>query len=203
MTIVNPFADEPARARAFEQGYLAGYAQPDQEHFPPLEAELLDIFGQGEQAGRNDRGTEFSTQDPLPTEETPDFSRFESAPDGRLIPVPDQYPPGTAIRDDAQITVSVSGSGFYVAIFNGPPEAAGELSHLIGEVLTEAAITRLEHMLAESAAAGAKGLIKFGGLFVSVAISVLTPSPILQETRFRGYLPDQTAIAYVVLTPQH
>jgi hypothetical protein len=90
----------------------------------------------------------------------------KSAPDGRLIPVPDQYPPGILIRDDAQITVSASGSGFYVAIFNGPPESAGELSHLIGEVLTEAAITRLEHILAESAATGAKGLIKFGGLFV-------------------------------------
>ncbi len=58
-------------------------------------------------------------------------------------------------------------------------------------------------MLAHAAAAGAKGLIRFGGLFVSVAISVFTSSPILKETYFRGYLPDGTPIRYVVLMPQH
>ena len=128
--------------------------------------------------------------------------RFESAPDGTLIPIPSEFPPALAIREDAQITVNNPTGGFYVVIFNGPSDASDEIAKLITEVTTEAAITRLEHLLASAAATGAKGLIKFGGLFVSVAISVFTPSPILRETYFRGYLPDGTPIRYVVLTPQ-
>jgi hypothetical protein len=202
MTVTNPFASDPERAAPFEQGYIAGYAEPDNEQFPPLEGEMLDIFKQGEQAGRGDRQREALEAQPLPTGESSDFSRFESAPDGSLVPIPDTYPPGTEMRSDAAISISVSGSGFYVAIFNGPSESSGEFAEAIGELSKEAAITRLEHLLAEAAFSGAKGVLKFGGIVVGVLISVFTPSPILLETRFRGFMEDGRPVAYVVLTPQ-
>jgi len=202
MTIVNPFANDPERGGAFEQGYLAGYAEPGADHTPPLEGELLDVFFQGEKAGRNDRQQEGAGQPAVPAEATGDFTRFESAPDGTLVPVPDQYPPNIAIREDAQVTVSALGAGFYVAIYNGPPNAVGDPAGLLLDLATEVQKTKFEHMLAEAAEKGARGAIKFGGLLVSVLISIFITSPILNETRFRAFLPDGRPVAYVVLTPQ-
>jgi hypothetical protein len=203
MTIVNPFPNDPERGGAFEQGYLAGYAEPDSDHFPPLEGELLDIFHQGEAAGRDDRSQEPSDEEPLPAEPNADFTHFESAPDGTLIPIPDAYPPDISIRDDAQITVSNRGNGFYVVIYNGPSDTAHNPGEIILEFLSEVAQTKLEHMLAEAAATGARGLIKFGGFGIGLLISIFTSSPILKETGFRGFLPDGRPVAYVVLTPQN
>lgn len=203
MTFVNPFSDDPERAPVFESGYEAGFSEPEVDHAPPLAPELVDAFTQGEQQGRDDRRQEPSDGPPLPPAPTEDFSRFESAPDGTLIPVPDECPQGNAIRSDAQVTVnSKTSAGFYVTIFNGPPESSAAFGDALKELLTEAAIAQLEHMMARAVIDGAKGFVKFGGLFVSVAISVLTPSPVLKESRFRAYLPDQTPISYVVLDPQ-
>jgi len=202
MTTVNPFADDPERAGPWEQGYLAGYAEPNSEHFPPLEGELLDIFVQGEAAGRDDRLQEPAGEPAVPTEDTGELIWFESAPDGTLIAIPHEYPPGEAIREDAQASISMLGDGYYVAIYNGPPEAVGDPAGLLLDLTSEVAQTKLEHMLAEAAASGARGAIKFGGLVVGVLISIFTPSPILKETRFRAFLPDGRPIAYVVLTPQ-
>jgi hypothetical protein len=202
MVLVNPFADDPERGGAFEQGYLAGYAEPDANHSPPLEGELLDIFFQGETAGRDDRQQEAAGEPAVPVETSSDFSRFESAPDGTLIPVPNEYPPGVAVREDAQVRVSTLGQGFSVAIYNGSPFAVGDPAGLLVDLASEVAQAKLERMLAEAAASGARGLVKFGGLVVGVLISIFTPSPILQETRFRGFLPDGRPVAYVVLTPQ-
>jgi hypothetical protein len=106
------------------------------------------------------------------------------------------------VREDAQVTVSTLGQGFYVAIYNGSPDAVGDPAGLLLDLASEGAQTKLEHMLAEAAASGARGVIKFGGLAVGVLISIFTPSPILKETRFRGFLPDGRPVAYVVLTPQ-
>jgi hypothetical protein len=203
MALVNPFPDDPERGAAFEQGYEAGFAEPEEDHAPPLIPELLEVFAQGELSGRDDRRAEPGSQDPVPAEESPEFARFESALDGTLIPIPSEFPPNIAIREDAQITVNQPTGGFYVVIFNGPAEQDDEMAKLVGEVTKEVAITRLEHMLAHAAARGATGLIRFGGFLVSVAISVFTPSPILNETYFRGYLPDGTSIRYAVLTPQN
>lgn len=44
MAVVNPFADDPERGGVWEQGYVAGFAEPEAEHVPPLEPELLDAF---------------------------------------------------------------------------------------------------------------------------------------------------------------
>lgn len=202
MTTVNPFADDPERAGAWEEGYLAGYAEPEAEHFPPLEGELLDIFFEGEAAGRDDRRQEPDGEPPVPSEAGDEFIRFESAPDGTLIAIPNTYPPGEEVREDAQVTVSTLGEGFYVAIYNGPPEAVGDPAGLLLDLTSEVAQAKLEHMLAEAAAKSARGAIKFGGLVIGVLISILTPSPILKETRFRAFLDDGRPVAYVVLTPQ-
>ena len=205
MAVVNPFADDVDRGPAWESGYEAGFSEPELDHTAPFAPELIEVFLQGEQTGRDDRRSEPASQDPLPAHPDDMFSHFESAPDGTLIPVPDEAPGGNRIRDDATVTVNPrTSAGYYVTIFNASPESAGgEFSHILTKLLTEAAIARLEHMLAEAAVRSATTAIKFGGLFVSVAISVLTPSPILRESRFRGYLPDETPISYVVLDPVH
>jgi hypothetical protein len=205
MTTVNPFAADPDRSGAWDQGYEAGFAEPETDHLPPLEAELLEVFEAGERTGRDDRRGEAATQGSLPSSPSAEFSRFEAAPDGTLIPIPDEGPPGNKIRDDAQITISPRNAlgYYYVAIINMPAEAGDGVSHLVTELMTEAAIAELEHILARAAMAGAKGLVKFGGLFVSVAISVFTSSPIAKESRFRAYLPDLTPVYYVIVDPQH
>ena len=200
MTLVSPFPDDPERGGAFEQGYLAGYAEPDTDHVPPLEGELLDIFFDGERHGRDDRAEEATEAPAVPAKATDDFTRFESAPDGTLIPIPDSYPPNVAMREDAQVQASQLGAGFYVAIYNGPPDGTGDPVGLLVDLSSEVAQTKLEHLLAEAAAKGARSLIKFGGLAVGVLISILTSSPTLQETRFRGFLPDGRPVDYVVLT---
>jgi hypothetical protein len=93
MAIVNPFVNDPDQGAAFEQGYEAGFAEPEEDHSPPLAPELVDAFSQGEGSGRDDRRAEQETQTSVPTEASPDFSRFESAPDGTLIPIPSEFPP--------------------------------------------------------------------------------------------------------------
>ena len=55
MTIKNPYPDDPEKAKVWEEGYVAGFTQPDNEGFPPYSNELLDIYQKGNQAGRNDR----------------------------------------------------------------------------------------------------------------------------------------------------
>jgi hypothetical protein len=51
----NPFANDAVLGDVWEQGYLAGFAQPEEDHLPPLAPEVLDVYQQGEQAGRDDR----------------------------------------------------------------------------------------------------------------------------------------------------
>src|ERR1700722_11211153 len=103
MAFVNPFSDDPDRGSVFESGYEAGFSEPEVDHAPPLAPELLDAFAQGEQQGRDDRRQEPLIGPPLPAAPSEDFSRFESAPDGTLIPVPDECPQGNVIRSDAQV----------------------------------------------------------------------------------------------------
>jgi hypothetical protein len=59
MATQNPFADDVAKGEVWEQGYLAGFNEPEIDHSPgPLTAELLDVYNRGEQEGRNDRRDE-------------------------------------------------------------------------------------------------------------------------------------------------
>jgi len=55
-TRTNPYESEPEKAQAYELGYLAGFQDPagNDEDFRPLAPDLLDIYVEGADAGRED-----------------------------------------------------------------------------------------------------------------------------------------------------
>lgn len=55
MATRNPFVSNPATAEVWELGYVAGFAQPETDHFLPFSEELLNVYQRGEQVGRDDR----------------------------------------------------------------------------------------------------------------------------------------------------
>jgi hypothetical protein len=56
MATINPFADDNVKGEIWELGYLAGFDDPDGEHFPgPIADDLLEIYQRGEQEGGADR----------------------------------------------------------------------------------------------------------------------------------------------------
>lgn len=55
MATRNPFADDDNKGDVWEQGYLAGFAEPETDHFRPFSEELAEAYRQGEQSGRDDR----------------------------------------------------------------------------------------------------------------------------------------------------
>lgn len=54
MATQNPFVDDPQKAEIFEIGYLRGFQDPSDNSAPPFAPELLDVFNQGVDAGRED-----------------------------------------------------------------------------------------------------------------------------------------------------
>lgn len=54
-TTINPFPDDPAKAEVFEQGLIAGFNDPDGNDFRPFPPDLLEVFQQGFQTGREDK----------------------------------------------------------------------------------------------------------------------------------------------------
>ncbi|WP_333757125.1 hypothetical protein [Streptomyces sp. IBSBF 3352] len=143
--------------------------------------------------------------DTLPNPASNETTRFETAPDpdGSLIPIPSQAPQGKPIRDDARITVSPRQErGYYVQIYNGPPDPPREvedaISALLTDLLTETGQTAIEDALL----VGAPVLLEFVTSVAGVLASVLTTSPLLSEQFFKGVMDDGTAVTYVVLTPQ-
>jgi hypothetical protein len=140
-------------------------------------------------------------QDTLPDPTTDATDRFEAAPDpdGTLIPIPKEAPAGTPIRDDAKITVSAKqANGYYVAIYNGPPDSSQDLTDFLGELLTEASLTTIETLFADTAAGG---VLSFLGGPVGALISVFTSTPTLNEQFVRANLDDGTQVTYAVLSP--
>ena len=55
MATTNPFVDKPELAEKWELGYIAGFAEPETDHFLPLAPDFLESYQLGEQAGRDDR----------------------------------------------------------------------------------------------------------------------------------------------------
>jgi hypothetical protein len=55
MAVINPFASNDPEGSIWEEGFLAGFAQPDQDHFRPFSPNLLEVFDEGVTAGRNAR----------------------------------------------------------------------------------------------------------------------------------------------------
>lgn len=206
MAVVNPFAADPDRGGVWEEGYDAGFAEPEAEHLPPYEGELFDVYAQGESTGRDDRRNQPAIQDRFPSSPNDAVSRFEAAPDGLLIAVPDEAPEGHPIRADAQVSVSPrTAAGYYVAVFNGAADAdvGGETAgEFVAHVWIEENIILLEKVLAAAFREGAHGAIKFGGLVLGVVLSLFSSSPILTEYRFRGYLDDGTPVVYLIMQPE-
>jgi len=54
-TTTNPFQDDPTEAAVFEEGLMAGFNDPDQSDCRPFSPELLQIFQEGFQIGREDK----------------------------------------------------------------------------------------------------------------------------------------------------
>jgi hypothetical protein len=134
-------------------------------------------------------------------------TRFEAAPDGTLIPIPDELPQGHQVRSDALVTINPRGNQpfYYVVIYNGPTDTVALLEKgkfHIEEVTVEMVVAKFEHIMAEAVFRQSPKAVKFAGLIISVIVSALTASPILAETRFRGYTEDSTPIEYVMLEPQ-
>ena len=137
----------------------------------------------------------------LPNAASDQTTRFESAPDpdGTLIPIPAEAPAGHPIRDDAEIKVSArQASGYYVTIYNGPPDPPSDVGNLIEEVASEAGQEAIKEALLE----GAPTVLTFALSVVGVLASVLTTSPLLHENFYRGTMDDGTQVTYVVLTPK-
>lgn len=139
--------------------------------------------------------------DTLPNPASDDTTRFEAAPDpdGTLIPIPAEAPQGAPIRDDATITVNPrQQNGYYVTIYNGPPNPPSAVLERIKDLASEAGLDLIEEAILK----GAPQVLKFGLGFLGIAASVLTTSPILAERYFRGDMEDGTPVTYVVLTPK-
>jgi hypothetical protein len=143
--------------------------------------------------------------DALPNPASSSTIRFEAAPDpdGTLIPIPSEAPQGKPIRHDATITITPrQANGYYVEIYNGPPDPPPEISDVINDILNEAAMEAIEKALLAGAESFA---LKFLGKVVDVAgllADVLTTSPLLNEYYARGTMDDGTQVTYVVLTPK-
>lgn len=139
----------------------------------------------------------------LPNPAGGDVTRFEVAPDGILIPVPAEAPAGKPIRDDARITVSpLRESGYYVEVYNGPPDPPSEIGDVLDDVLTEAAMEAIERAFLDSAESFALAFLEKTLFVAGILADVLTTSPLLSEQYFRGTMDDGTQVTYVVLTPK-
>jgi hypothetical protein len=55
MATRNPFVSAPDTAEVWELGYVAGFAEPETDHFLPFSEELSVAYQRGEQDGRDDR----------------------------------------------------------------------------------------------------------------------------------------------------
>lgn len=137
----------------------------------------------------------------LPNPISDNVTRFEAAPDpdGTLIPIPSQAPAGVQIRDDASIVVSArQPNGYYVSIYNGPPNPPSAITEFVVELFTEAGMEGIEKVLLVAAPA----VLEFALSVAGVLASVLTTSPILSEHYYRGTMDDGTQVTYVVLIPK-
>ncbi|MFD4715224.1 hypothetical protein ACFWN5_36930 [Streptomyces sp. NPDC058430] len=143
---------------------------------------------------------DWKVMDTLPNPASDNTTRFESAPDGTLIPVPSEAPQGKPVRDDAQITVSARQErGYYVAIYNGTPDSPSEVNGFIDELFTEVGMKEIEDALIH----GAPEIVGFLAAAAGLLASVLTTSPLLNEQFFRGTMEDGTQVTYAVLTPKN
>ncbi|MFI6154330.1 hypothetical protein ACIBCA_16795 [Kitasatospora sp. NPDC051170] len=111
-----------------------------------------------------------------------------------------EAPQGKPIRDDAQVTVGARrDSGYYVTIYNGPPDKPSGVDDALNDLSSEAIMKEIEKAVEFEAAPAA---LRFASSVAGVLASVLTTSPLLNEQAFRGTMDDGTSVTYMVLTPK-
>ncbi len=129
--------------------------------------------------------------------------RIVTAPDGVEIPVPaggiGLGGPEVEIRDDAQIQIHVSDSGYYVVVNNADP-ANEEAASIFEELTVEGAITTIEHLATKAFSTVPELLFKGAGLVAGVLVSLFTTSKLTREIFIRSNLADgETPITYCLL----
>lgn len=55
MASENPFSGNTQLGGAWEEGYLAGFSEPEVDHFRPFAPDVLEAYSAGDMAGRDDR----------------------------------------------------------------------------------------------------------------------------------------------------
>jgi hypothetical protein len=55
MATINPYDDDPVKGEIWEEGFLAGHADPDNDQLRPYNPDLLDVYEEGVSAGRDER----------------------------------------------------------------------------------------------------------------------------------------------------
>ncbi|TKH17597.1 hypothetical protein FC697_22110 [Bacillus wiedmannii] len=55
MATQNPYLYDNILGNTWEQGYLAGFNEPEVDHLRPYSSDLLQVYQEGEQSGRDDR----------------------------------------------------------------------------------------------------------------------------------------------------
>ena len=78
MATRNPFVSNAPFAEAWELGYVAGFAEPETDHFLPFSEELADAYHRGEQTGRDDR-RKLPPSDTQPEGEASHWAEFGEA----------------------------------------------------------------------------------------------------------------------------
>jgi hypothetical protein len=119
--------------------------------------------------------------------------RIVPSPDGTDIPVPTGglgLASGPVIlREDAAVQISGSADqGYYVVVNNSAEGSNEEAGELFGELATETAITKLEHMATEAFTSAAPVVFKLAGLAAGVLVSLFTSSKLTREVFIRTSL---------------
>lgn len=130
--------------------------------------------------------------------------RSVTAPDGTDIPVPAggvglSSGETVILRDDAQVSIQIAGSGYYVVVDNADP-ANEEAANLFEELTVEGAITTLEHLAAKAFSEIPELAFKGAGVVAGVLVSLFTTSKLTREIFIRGRLEDSdTPVTYCLL----
>lgn len=130
--------------------------------------------------------------------------RSVTAPDGTDIPVPAggvglSSGETVILRDDAQVSIQIAGSGYYVVVDNADPSNE-EAANLFEELTVEGAITTLEHLAAKAFSEIPELAFKGAGVVAGVLVSLFTTSKLTREIFIRGRLEDSdTPVTYCLL----
>ncbi len=129
--------------------------------------------------------------------------RLVTAPDGMQIPVPvgglGLADGGVEIREDAEVQVHRSQSGYYVAV-NNADSSNDEAERIFIELSVEGAFSTLEHLASNAFRAMPELVFKGAGLIAGALVSLFTTSKLTREVFIRAQLEgDGTPVTYCLL----